>query len=344
MKILNIIRLRIRKEVYMDKIRWGIIGTGKIARTFAEAINGTEDAELYAVASRTAEKAEKFAKENGSLKAYGSYRELAEDENVDVVYIATPMASHYDDALLCIEKGRNVLCEKSLSLNTEMTKEIIDRAKEKNVFFMEAMWMKCRPVYLKVLEWINSGKIGRPNFIKADFSNYIPYDKNDRLFRADCGGGALLDLGVYPLTFAHAIFGYPDEIISEAEISSDGVDINNTILLKYSDGRFVSADNGFRLQLSNNSMVSGTEGFITLGNWFHCTSEALLYDNNAQVTEKFICEPEINGYEYEIREVHECLRKDLKESALVPHEGTIEIMKIMDECRKQWGMKFPQEK
>lgn len=327
----------------MNKIRWGIIGTGKIARTFAKAINGTEDAELYAVASRTSHNAEEFALKFGADKAYGSYRELAEDKNVDVVYIATPMASHYNDAMLCIENGRNVLCEKSLSLNTAMTKEIIDFAKEKNLFFMEAMWMKCRPVFLKVLEWINAGKIGTPRYIKADFSNYIPYDENDRLFRADCGGGALLDLGVYPLTFAHAIFGYPDEIISEAEISSDGVDINNTILLKYNDGRFVSADNGFRLQLSNNAMVSGTEGFITLGNWFHCTSEAVLYNKRTEVAEKFICEPEINGYEYEIREVHNCLRKGLKESSLVPYEGTIEVMQIMDECRKQWGMKFPQE-
>ena len=326
----------------MNKIKWGIIGTGKIAHTFAEALRGTEDVQLCAVASRTLEKAQKFADEFGFEKAYGSYSELAEDGDIDVVYIATPMASHYSDAMLCIRNGRNVLCEKSLALNTAQTEEILAFAKEKDVFFMEAMWMKCRPVFLKVLEWIRAGKIGEPKFIKADFSNYIPYDKNDRLFRPDCGGGALLDLGVYPLTFADAIFGTPDEIISNAQLSG-GVDVNNSIILRYNDGRFVSADNGFQLQLSNNALVSGTDGFITMGNWFHCTSEATLFNSEAETVEKFICEPEINGYEYEIREVHDCLRKGLKESPLVPHDDTVRVMKLMDECRRQWGMTFPQE-
>jgi len=327
----------------MEKIRWGIIGTGKIAHTFAEALAGTEDAELLAVASRTQEKAQAFADKFGFAKAYGSYRELAEDSEVDVVYIATPMASHYGDAKLCISGGRNVLCEKSLALNTAQTEDILAYAKEKGVFFMEAMWMKCRPVFLKVIEWINSGKIGEPRCIKADFSNYIPYDENDRLYRPDCGGGALLDLGVYPLTFADAIFGTPDEIITTAQISGDGVDVNNSIIMKYSGGRYVSADNGFQLQLSNNALVSGTEGFITMGNWFHCTSEATLFNSRHEKVEKFVCEPEINGYEYEIREVHRCLRQGLKESPMVPHADTVRVMKLMDECRRQWGMKFPEE-
>ena len=326
----------------MDKIRWGIIGTGKIAHTFAEALAGTEDAELLAVASRTQEKARAFADKFGFSRAYGSYRELAEDNDIDVIYIATPMASHYGDSKLCISNGRNVLCEKSLALNAAQTEEILGYAAEKGVFFMEAMWMKCRPVFLKVMEWIKTGKIGEPNWIKADFSNYIPYDENDRLFRADCGGGALLDLGVYPLTFADAIFGVPDEIISCAQLR-DGVDINDSIILKYSGGKYLSSDNGFQLQLSNNALVSGSAGYITMGNWFHCTSEASLFNNEHKEIEKFVCEPEINGYEYEIREVHRCLRQGLRESPLVPHEETLRIMKVMDECRKQWGMKFPEE-
>ena len=325
-----------------EQIRWGIIGTGKIARTFAEALRGTEGARLYAAASRTYDKARAFAGEFGFEKAYGSYRELAEDDGIDAVYIATPMASHYGDAMLCIRNGRNVLCEKSLALNLEQTEEMLSCAKEKGVFFMEAMWMKCRPVFLKVLEWIGEGRIGRPEFVKADFSNYIPFNSGDRLFRPDCGGGALLDLSVYPLTFADAVFGSPEEIISSAQILG-GVDMNNSILLRYGDGRFTSADCGFRLQLRNNAMVSGMEGFITLGDWFHCTSEAELFDKEAKSVEKFVCEPEINGYEYEIREVHRCLRLGLKESPLVPHAGTVRVMKVMDECRRQWGMTFPQE-
>ncbi len=324
----------------MKTIKWGIIGTGKIAHQFAAALKGTEGCELTAVASRTLEKAEKFAKQYGFSNAYGSYRDFAENSDADVVYIATPMASHYGDAVLCLENGKNVLCEKTVTLDTEQFAEIIALAKEKNLFFMEAMWMKCRPVYLKVLEWIKSGKIGNVRYIKADFSNYIPYDSNDRLFRLDCGGGALLDLGVYPITLTHAILGMPGEIVSDAYLGKDGVDLHNTITMRYKDGIFSSMDNGFEIQLSNNAIISGDDGYITLGRWFHCTSEAELFNRADGTVEKFVCEPLINGYEYEIMEVNRCLNEGLKESPLVPVNETMEILGIMDECRKQWGLEF----
>ena len=246
----------------MEKFKWGVIGTGKIAHTFATALKHCERAELCGVASRTSEKAKAFADEFGFENYYGSYADFAENCNAEIVYIATPMASHFADAKLCIENGKNVLCEKSLTLNSTQTEELLALAKEKGVFFMEAMWMKCRPVYRKMKEWIASGLIGSIEYIKADFSNFIPYNENDRLFRADCGGGCLLDLGIYPLTLAHDLLGMPDEI---------------------------------------------------------------------------------NGYEYEVDEVHRCLEEGLLESPLVPHSDTIEVMKLMDECRKQWGMKFPNE-
>lgn len=327
----------------MKKIKWGVLGTGKIAHTFAEALKGCDDAELYAVSSRSLEKAEEFAKKYGFSHAYGDYAEMAENSEIDVIYIASPMASHYKNAVTCLKSGRNVLCEKSIGLNFGQAEKMISLAREKNLFFMEAMWMKCRPAYLKVKEWVNSGKIGDIRYIKADFSNYIPYDANDRLFRLDCGGGALLDLGVYPLTFAEAFLGMPNEIISAANIGKDGVDLSNTILLRYDDGKFVSADNGFELQLSNNAIISGTEGFITMGKWFHCTCEATLFNREAKEVENFVCENEINGYEYEIREVHRCLLEGLKESPLVPHENTLNVMKLMDTCREQWKMKFIEE-
>ena len=327
----------------MKKFRWGIIGTGKIAHTFAEALAGCEDAELYAVASRTIDKAQQFAEKYGFAKSYGSYQELADDADVDVVYIATPMASHYGDSKMCLNAEKNVLCEKTVALNERQLEEILTLAKEKDLFFMEAMWMKCRPVYLNMMEWIKSGKIGTPKYIKADFSNYIPYDPNDRLFRLDCGGGALLDLGVYPLTLADALFGTPDEIISTAHIGSDGVDLHNTIQLRYNDGRFASMDNGFEIQLSNNAVISGTDGYITLGRWFHCTCESALYSKDGKLIEEYNHNNDINGYEYEIREVHRCLDEGLKESPLIPHCDTMRVMKLMDECRRQWNMKFDGE-
>ena len=202
--------------------------------------------------------------------------------------------------------------------------------------------MKCRPVYRKMKEWIASGLIGDIEYIKADFSNFIPYDENDRLFGADCGGGCLLDLGIYPLTLAHDLLGMPDEIISSAHMMN-GIDMSNSIMLRYKSGAFVSADNGFEIQLRNNAIISGSKGFITLGNWFHCTDEGVLFDRRGNEVERFVYKDEINGYEYEVDEVHRCLEAGLLESTLVPHSDTIEVMKIMDECRKQWGMKFPNE-
>ena len=178
----------------MNEIRWGIIGTGKIAHTFAEAINNCEDCKLSAAASRTLQKAEAFAAKYGCDRAFGSYRELAECDDVDVVYIATPMSAHFHDALICLEHGKNVLCEKSVTLDSDQLRILLETAAANKLFFMEAMWMKCQPAYLKAKEWINSGRIGSVEYIKADFSNIVPFDAEDRLFRADCGGGALLDL------------------------------------------------------------------------------------------------------------------------------------------------------
>ncbi|MBO4523506.1 MAG: Gfo/Idh/MocA family oxidoreductase [Ruminococcus sp.] len=326
----------------MKKYKWGIIGTGKIAHTFATALKHCENAELCAVASRTDEKAKDFAEEFGFSEYYGNYKDFAEKSGAEIVYIATPMSSHFNDAWLCLENGKNVLCEKSLTLNTAQAEKLIAFAKDKALFFMEAMWMKCRPVYRKMKEWIASGLIGEIEYTKADFSNYIPYNENDRLFRADCGGGCLLDLGIYPITLTHDLLGMPDDITSSAHMMY-GIDMSNSIIFRYKNGAFSSMDNGFEIQLRNNAVISGTKGLITLGNWFHCTDEGILFDRSGNEIERFVRKDDINGYEYEIDEVHRCLDVGFRESPLVPHSATIAVMKIMDECRAQWGMKFPNE-
>ena len=327
-----------------EKIRWGILGTGRIAKTFAEALRGTDGCACYAVASRTKEKAESFAKENGFEKAYASYAELAADPNVDIVYIATPMSSHYKDSLLCLENGRNVLCEKSLALNTAQSMEMIEAAKKRNLFFMEAMWMKCRPSFLKIKEWIAQGKIGTPEYVRADFCNHTPYNSNDRLFRADCGGGALLDMSVYTLTFATAVLGTdPEKIESTARLGREGVDLSNAIILKYKNGASASLLSSFEIPSLNNAVIVGSKGSILTDKWFFCCNEATLYDADGIEVERSVLPVRVNGYEYEIEEANRCLREGLKESPMIPHADTIAIMKIMDECRKQWGMKYPEE-
>ncbi len=324
------------------KYRWGVIGTGRIARTFSKALKGCDDAELYAVASRSADKAAVFAGEFGFEKSFGSYKALAEDKNVDIIYIATPMSSHYADALLCIKNGRNVLCEKSAALNSSQLDEMIAAARTSGVFFMEAMWMKCRPSYLKALEWLRSGRIGKVRYVKADFCNLVEYDPADRLFSPECGGGALLDLGVYPLTLAADFLGGdPDEIISCAH-TSGGVDLSNSITLRYPGG-FAAINSGFEIQNRNNAVISGDDGLIVFGDWFFCSSEVTLYDRSGRQVRKSVIPNEINGYEYEIREVHHCLEAGLKESRLVPHSSTIAVMKMMDKCRQDWELRFPGE-
>ncbi len=327
----------------MNSVKWGIIGTGRIARTFAAALKGTEGAVLWAAASRTMEKAQAFAAEHGFEKAYGSYAELAADPDIDAVYIATPMASHYGDSMLCLNAGKNVLCEKSVTLNTAQLEELLRTAAENGLFFMEAMWTKCRPAYLKAKEWAASGRIGEIRFIKADFSNTVIYDGSDRLFRPDCGGGALLDLSVYPITLAADFLGnVPDEIISSAHISG-GIDLSNTVMLRYPGGAFASTDSGFEVTLKNNAIVSGTAGAIVFDDWFFCSGGVTLYDRDMREIERFYAEHEVNGYEYEVREFQRCLAGGLTDSPLVPHEGTLAVMRIMDECRRQWGMTFPSE-
>lgn len=319
----------------MDKIKWAIIGTGKIAHTFAAALKGCGDAVLEAVASRKEEKARRFAEEFGFAESYGSYGELAQKSSADVVYIATPMASHYGDAKLCLEAGKNVLCEKSVTMNCTELEELLAIAREKNLFFMEAMWTKCRPAYLKAKEWITSGRIGELRYIRADFCNIVHYDPNDRLFRADCGGGAILDLGVYPITLAEDFMGEPEQIISSAHIGREGIDLSNSIILRRGNA-FASIESGFEQPSRNNALISGTKGSVILGDWFFCTCEATLYDRDENEAEKFTHENLVNGYEYEIFEVNRCLREGLLESPLVPHSGTLSVMRIMDECRRQF--------
>lgn len=327
----------------MKKYRWGVIGTGRIARTFSTALQGCENAVTYAVASRTPEKAAEFAQNYGFEKSCGSYAELAADKNVDVVYIATPMSSHYNDVMLCLENGKNVLCEKSVTLNCRQLDEIISAAKSKGLFFMEAMWMKCRPPYLQALQWLSQGRIGEVRYIKADFCNLVAYDRNDRLFAPECGGGALLDLAVYPLTLASDFMGAePSEIISCANIGADGVDLSNSILLKYG-GAYASINSGFEIANRNNAVISGDKGMIIFGDWFFCSSEIALYDRNANELQKCTLPDEINGYEYEIREVHRCLDSGCIESSLVPHSSTRAVMRIMDKCRNDWNMIYPGE-
>ncbi len=325
-------------------IRWGICSTGKIAESFATALCYVEDAVCAGVSSRSLSKAKAFSEKYGFERAYGSLEEMLSDGNLDVVYIASPMACHFEQAKTALLAGVNVLCEKSVTLNGRELSELLAIAKEKELFFMEAMWMKCRPTFLKAMEWIRSGRIGTVQAVKADFCNNCTFDETDRLFIPELGGGSLLDLAVYPLTLAEAAFGgKPLSIATGVRMGKTGVDFDMAVLLTYPTG-YASVNAGFDMQCGNNAAIIGDKGHIEFGNWFLCTDDAVLYDDNNAIVERFHMTGLCNGYEYEVMEVNRCLSAGRRESSLVPHGGTVNVMAMMDECRRQWGFKFPTEK
>ena len=332
------------RKMLMSKVtNWGIMATGKIAHKFAEAVNYVPDAKLYACASRTEEKAREFGARYGAEKCYGSYEQLAADPNVDIIYVASPMSCHYENVKLCFEHGKNVLCEKSITLNAFQFEELISIAREKKLFFMEAMWMKYMPVFRKAKEWFSTGRIGEIKSVHAVFSNAVEFDPDDRLFRPDLGGGALLDLGVYPVTFITAFLGFePEKMQSSVNMGKTGVDMDEAVIMQYKNayGSFAA---GFNLENLNPAAIVGTKGRITFKQWFFCTDTARLYDENGKLLEESITPHLCNGYEYEIMEAQQCMAEGLLESRLNPLSETMAVMKIMDSLRKSWGYLFEGE-
>lgn len=329
----------------MKKINWGILATGKIAETVSKAMkflesNPENNMELLGVASRSLNKSEDFAKRHNIKRAYGNYEELVSDSDIDIVYIATPMSCHYENVKLCLNAGKNVLCEKSVTLCADEFKELMNLAKEKGLFLMEAMWMKCLPAFNKAKEWAESGKIGNIKMIKADFSNIVSYDENDRLFINHLGGGAILDLGVYPISFVCSFLGnHPEEIHTYSIKGRTDVDYDDSIILKYKDAYGITFC-GFDFENENKAIIVGDKGRIVMGNWFFCTAETTLYDDMGNAIDKQVLPYMFNGYEHEILEVNKCLRDGKLESDIIPHSDTLDIMRIMETCLKQAGVEY----
>ncbi|NLO09578.1 MAG: Gfo/Idh/MocA family oxidoreductase [Clostridiales bacterium] len=327
----------------MKKIRWGIIGTGNIAATFARALNSMEDSSLYGVASRNVVRAGEFAKRFKIEKSYGSYEELAKDPDIDVVYIGVPHTEHKNMAKLCIENKKAVLCEKPFAINSKDSEELISMAKEYNVFLMEAMWTKFLPTNLRVKQWIKEGRIGKILHIKATFGFYSDYDPDSRLYNPSLGGGALLDVGVYPISYITFLLDKaPDKIISSAIIGASGVDEQNVLVFQYKDGILADLSSSISCETGNDALIVGEKGIIKVNHFWRAES-AKLYDNSYKCLDEFK-EPFIaNGYEYEAAEVNRCLREGLKISPLNPLTDTLSNMRLMDEIRKQWGLVYPGE-
>ncbi|MFP4697956.1 MAG: Gfo/Idh/MocA family protein [Eubacteriales bacterium] len=326
----------------MKKTKWGIIGLGTIAKSFADALEGLEEAELYAVASRSQQKADSFGDDYNVTKRYGNYVDLAKDPDVDVVYIATPHNYHKDNSIMCMKEGKGVLCEKPIAINEVELNEMIRMAKENKVFLMEAMWTRFLPLMKEVNKWINEGLIGDVRLISGDFGSPGPKDSEGRLLNPKLAGGALLDLGIYSITLATMFFKeQPNNILSTVNMSNTGVDEEENFIFEYANGKVARLSASFKVY-AEEGVIIGTEGLIRIPHFYRATTA--FFEKNYKGDQKKLEIPhKTNGYEYEAIEVMDCINKGKLESEIMPLSESIKIMRIMDGIRKEWGFRYPNE-
>lgn len=323
-------------------IRWGILGTGTIARTFATGLTALSDARLVAVGSRSQEAADHFAGQFGAERRHASYEALAQDPGVDAIYIATPHSMHRECAELCLRAGKAVLCEKPFAINQREAVAMVMTARECGVFLMEAMWTRFLPLIDRVRVLIADGAIGELRMLWSDFGFRTNVNPNSRLFDPWLGGGALLDVGIYPVSMAYLLFGQPERIASMADLGETGVDEQAAIIFGHPGGRMALLSTAIRTSTPMETTIIGTEGTIRLHSpsWRPTKLTLTRSDGSSELLE---APYEGNGYHYEAAEVGRCLRAGLKESPTMPLDETLAIMRTMDAIRAQWGLKYPME-
>ncbi len=317
--------------------RWGILGAGRIADKFCEALTFTEGSSVYAIASRDKDKAAAYAQKFNAAKVYNSYEELVKDADVDIVYIATPHVFHFGQTMLCIQNNKPVLCEKPLSLSPADTAAMIAAAKEKDLFFMEGMWTICMPFIQKIQEIISDGILGDVKYITADFSFGVPNDPEGRLMNKALGGGSVLDVGVYPVFLAAFFLGEPTIIRTVSKLALTGVDEYASILLQYEGNQTAHLFCGIGFQTSIEAEITGTKGRIKIKNpWFKATDFSLQLNDGT--TTDFAIPHQSNGFEHEIKEVMYCLDNKLLQSPKVPHQLSQCVSNIMETVLQQAGV------
>ena len=318
----------------MKKIRWGIIGLGNIANKFAQAVTKMQNTELVAVASRTKEKSEHFGNNYGvaKQKCYGTYEEIVKDNDVDVIYIAVPHSMHKELSILCLKNKKAVLCEKPVTLNEEEAVEVINCAKENKTFFMEAMKTRFLPVHKEVKRMVENGEIGEIRLIQADFGFYTEFDEKNRLFDPKLGGGALLDVGVYPISYGTWLMGgEPVDVKSNVFIGKTGVDENESATMSYENGKEVNIYGAINLNTVREANIVGTKGTLRVPR-FSSGEKLIINVNGKEEIKEFPFA--INGFEYQIEEVNTALRNGKLESEIMSWNESITVMRILDKIKK----------
>ena len=319
----------------------GILGAGNISRKVAPALVALPEIECYAVASRDLEKARAFADEFGFEKVYGSYEALLSDPAVELVYVATPHSHHYEHMMLCLEHGKNVICEKAFTMNAQQAKTICAAAKERGLYAAEAIWTRYMPSRKMIQELLDSGIIGKPNTLTANLSYVISGVR--RIYDPALAGGALLDIGVYGLNFALMHFG-SDIVRVESSVTKmdTGVDGMEVITLHYRDGRMAVLTHSVYCRSDRMGIIHGDKGYLVVEN-INNPQSIQVFDTEDRLLARYTVPEQVNGYEYEFAEAARCIAEGKLEADSMPHVHTIEVMEMMDNLRKAWGVVYPQE-
>lgn len=322
-------------------MRFAILAPGGIAHSMAEAVTQLKEIECYAVASRDYGRAEEFAKKWGFAKAYGSYEELAEDPQAELVYIASPHSHHYQHAKLCLEHGKHVLLEKAFTVNVMQAEELVRIAREKGLLLAEAFWPRYMPSRKMLEELISQGTIGEVKSVMADFG--APLSHVERMRKPELAGGALMDLGVYPINFALQIFPRPvKEIHSNAVLSPEGVDWIHSVTLEFEERKMAVLHSNMLAHMRNSGVVYGDKGYLEVCGLNNCR-EIRVFEGGQRMTACYQVPEQINGYEYEVLACVRAIEAGQVECVEMPHSETLRLMRILDMVRGQWGMKFPCE-
>jgi len=320
--------------------KWGILAPGKMSAKFTKGIKILENAELYAVGSRDIHRAKQFAREYGFKKYYGSYDELAKDPEVEIVYIASPHSYHLEHTLLCLQNGKNVICEKAFSLNSHEVEVMIREAGRQNLFLMEALWPPFQPFYIKAGEILASGVLGKIVHLHGYFSFIPPFDPGDRKFSLALGGGSLLDIGIYPVIDALTFAGIPDEIKATASFSPTGSEESVCAIFSYNDGRMATIYSSFRTNIGIGCDILCEKGnlIVTRG---RDMNQRVILNVHGQDSQEFVYSPPAMGYHSEAEEIMKCLDEGRKESSVVPLSFSLDLMRTLDRIRKAAGVVFP---
>jgi predicted dehydrogenase len=328
----------------VDRMKWAILGTGKIANRFAAALNNIPDhAELLAVGSREAASGTAFSEKYHIPRVYTGYQAVAGDPDVDVVYIGTPGVYHLRDVSMCLEAGKHVLCEKAFTINYGQAKELVDLARKKDLFLMEAMWTRFFPIHIKIRELVKQDVIGKMTAMVVNFATTTPFDPKNRFFDMHLGAGVLLDIGSYGVSWAFSLLGKPRQVTGLAYIGPSGADYSSAALLKYPQGQLVSIMCSQVSYDYKEAVIIGSHGRIEVHDpWYKPTSMTVYVEGKEPETIEFPL-GKFNGYEYEALAVMECIQAHKTECDIMPLDETLDIMLVLDDLRSQLGIKYPFE-